>query len=197
MKISIYFFIGVLFICGCTRVCEPMNKECPDGSRVGLDINKNCAEFELCPDTVTFQDILSKSSTKPEYTVHHTYSYSSSSGDRVYDITYSIKNEGFISCEGYFEHSGRTVDRTDCSLEELTNNSLFRIEKTMTDMLEEINTLNDTIAVKEVIGEKTCFGNLAGGVFRENQVCFDADNFLADYNGRGSYGGGRFSWSVE
>ena len=150
------------------------------------------------------QGYIDNSHIKPDYSAHYVRYFSSSSGDRRWDITYAIENESFISCSGNYSFNGASLRYVECSLSAIGKDPFSDLNSlTMGGIL---NALRDEIALNfsssEMlgIGNRTCFHYDAGQnydiEFRSLLVCFN-DSYIVDYAFNKAYGGEHSFWNME
>lgn len=105
-----------------------------------------------------------------QYVVHNTGRLSSSSGDRLYDVEYIIKDEQFLACEGQFNFSGTDLRTERCTRQTLEEGRFYGL--TMTQIAQQLDT-TDLIFVQN----RNCFINTS----TQTSYCFDERGAIVSY----------------
>jgi len=124
------------------------------------------------------------------YTVNYYKTFTASGGTRIWNYTYYVRNETVLSCEGLLTNSYSTTYSHPCNVSSETF-------MTATSIKEALSNYSGWIF--KGYGTINCYYNITNpsGDPMKAFVCFNQDNNIVSYGGRGGYGGAFLLWYIN
>jgi len=135
------------------------------------------------------------------YSVNFDYSYSSSGGDRSWDVNYEIVDNEFTACTGEYKFSGQGEEKIEpCTLEMLNSNKATdMIIPKMNGMVAKAKLAfkEDKEVLKLITTDRHCYyiQNMDGRT--TDVVCFNAEHEIVTYLAKGGYGMAEMIWLLN
>jgi hypothetical protein len=123
------------------------------------------------------------------YRVNYYKTYTSSGGTRMWNYTYTVRNETIVFCDGELKNSYTATYSKPCNVSE---------EGLMTASLIQSTLVTYNIGIIKTYGDTVCYYNMTepSGESFKSFVCINNHNIVS-YGSKGGYGGMFVQWYVD